>query len=403
MSHSSKTRPRQGAAFFIACCAAYVVSAAYLNIYGPDAPLIMNHYGLDAGGQGLLMTLQSLGGSVAAIYIGLHGERFNKIHAVTAGCLVLGLGCVLMSLAPPYAVLGCIAAIAGFGFTIVDINVNGVIADVYTDRKETLISIGHAFYGVGAMLAPSMVAFIVSERAPSTFTIPFLLIGVLSLVVFAFAAFSGRPLVQLSPYKDMRTMRARVRNGAGEVFRTRFAWMLLLAGFLYFTFQMGVASWLPSWGIEAGMSFEAASFLTSGFFAGQLAMGFASALILRKVKAGDLFGISGLAGAGLMAAALFAGASAVTPVLVAASGFFQGSGVITLIVVLTDAFPERTASASSIQVISANTAAVTAPLWIGNMADSVGYGVPLLISCGFFAIGCIVMLVQTAKRNRRAA
>lgn len=404
---SSKTGLRRGLLFFAACCAAYVISAAYLNIYGPDAPLTMEWYGIDAAQQGFLITLQAIGGSAAAVYLGLRGEVFNKIYAVTIGCLVLGVSCILMSLAPPYGLLGTVATVCGFGFTVIDINVNGVIADVYPEQKGTLLSIGHAFYGAGGMIAPSLVALTVSAEEPRTFTVPFLIVGIVSLGVFAWAGLSGRPLVPQSPYSDMQAMKQRVRSGAGEVFRKPEAWALLAAGILYFTFQLGVASWLPSWGIESGMTFEDANFLTSGFFAGQLVMGFLCALLLRKIGARRLFAVTGMLSAVCMAVAILCGNPVLTTVLVVTSGFLQGTGVITLIMVLTDAFPHRTASASSIQVIGANTAAVTAPLWMGAVADTTGFAPPLLVSCAMYVGGCVLVLqsgklTRWAEKNREA-
>ena len=378
--------------FYAACCVAYAVSGAYLNVYGADAPLIMRWYDIDAATQGLLVTMQSIGGTAGAVFLAFRGEWFNRIYSLTSGCLLLGGGCVLMGIAPPFALLGLLAIAAGLGFTLIDVNVNGVIADVWPERKGTLLALGHAGYGAGAMLSPSMAALLASTQDPRTFGAPFLAVGAVALAVFVIAAVSGRLLTPATPYRDLSSARRNVQSNAGEVFRSPLAWILLVAGILYFSFQLGVASWLPSWGMEAGMSFEDANFLTSGFFAGQLVMSIACALILRHVSAGKLFGMSGLASAACMAAALLIGQGAAVPVLVTASGFFQGSGVITLIVVLTDAFPTRSASASSIQVIGANSAALTAPLWMGWMADYTGFSLPLLVACILYAAGCVIVL-----------
>lgn len=383
---------RRGLLFFAACCLAYVVSAMYLNTYGADAPLMMSWYQIDSGTQGLLLTLQSVGGAATSLALMLKGDRLNKLHVIGWGLAILSAGCLAMGLGPQFEFLVLLAPICGCGYACVDVMVNGVLADVYPDRKETLLSIVHAVYGVGAMCAPALVALIVDPGSAGTFNRPFLLNGLVAACVLLFYIACARPVRAVSPYRNLK--RAQDAGpGTRELFGTRTAWILLAAAILYFSFQIGVSAWLPTFGLEQGIPYETSSLAASGFFAGSLGMGFSSAILLRKMSARSLFGWFGISSAACMAVAVLAPSPAVLMTMVVASGFCQGAGVSTLVIVLVNAFPQMSAAASAVQVTGANIGAISAPVWVGAMAEMTGFKAPFLISCAMYAAGSVLVLL----------
>lgn len=383
---------RRDALFFAACCIGYVVCALYLNSYGAAAPLMMAWYGIDAAQQGLLLTMQSIGGTALSFFFLLKGDSLNKLHSIAAGLAILGGGCILMGMAPQYGFLLFVAVCCGCGYAFVDVMVNGALADVYPEKKDTLLTIVHAVYAVGSTTAPVMVSWMVNPSQARTFVVPFLTEGMLALAILIFYLVCARPIRSISPYGAMRSTR-RSASPQDSVYRTKTAWILLVAAILYFSFQMGVSAWLPSYGLEAGVPYDSATLMTSGFFAGALAMGFLAALLLKWVSARNLFGWLGIASALCMVIALFAQSPAVLTPFVVLSGFFQGAGVSTLVIVLVDAFPHMSGSASAVQVTGANIGAITSPLWIGAIAETTGFRFPLLISCGMYIAGAMLVLL----------
>lgn len=102
-------------------------------------------------------------------------ERLNKIYALGAGLFLLGAAGVLIGLMPQFMAVGSYALmlgfslIAGVGYISIDLLMNSVIADVYKERKNGVLPYVHAFYGVGAMLAPVFVTALVSLERPEDF------------------------------------------------------------------------------------------------------------------------------------------------------------------------------------------------------------------------------------------
>ena len=80
-------------------------------------------------------------------------------------------------------------------------------------------------------------------------------------------------------------------------------------------------------------------------------------------------------------------------VLLALSGFMQGSNVAFLVLMCTATFPERIASASSLPFIAASLAAMTAPLCMGAMADHTGFSFPLIIGCALLALSVVPIIL----------
>lgn len=386
--------------FFAALCASFVLSAMYLNTYGAVAPLTMEAYGIDAASQGFLVTMQSIGGTLMGVYLGLRGEAHNKLVVIAAGLLALAAGTIFIGLRPPYLLLTLLAALSGIGFTCIDIMVNGAVTDMFERGRDMRLSVIHAFYNIGAMCAPLLAAALVQENTASSWSLPFLVIGTAVAVLLAAYLASIKAVMPYSPYTEDARTNAPAERFSG-VYGSAKAWILLSAGILYFSFQMGTTAWLPSYFVSRGMALTDANLLLTVFFAGSLIMSFACALFLKRISAAKMFGCFGIASAICLFCALIVSGALIT-VFVAASGFCQGCGVVTLIIVAADAFPSQSAPAASIQVLSANIGAITAPLWMGALADQFGFQLPLLIGCALYAAGAAIVLGGAQRREQNA-
>ncbi|MEA5003327.1 MAG: MFS transporter [Christensenella sp.] len=365
----------------------FTIYAFYIDSFGPNATVMMNFYQIDSSQQGFILTVQSIGGLAASVFLALMGERFNKIYVVGAGTCIMGAASVCIGFAPSYTVLILLVAAAGIGFTCVDIMVNGVIADTYPDRKNTLLPITHAFYGVGAMIAPLFVAGTVNPQVYSSFSVPFLWIGIAALIIFLLYILSGRFVMKDTPYAHMEEMKKCACENPAEIFKTGGAWLLLVICFFQFAFQFGISTWLPTYCIEArGMAFEEAGLLLSGFFGGALVMRFLGPAILRRISAANLFSWFIVAAAVCMALALSVPGIPVMIVLIIAAGFFQGSNAVALVIMCCAVYPNRTASASAVTVFAVNIATMTVPLLIGEIAKHVGFQLPLYLVCALMVI-----------------
>jgi fucose permease len=233
----------------------------------------------------------------------------------------------------------------------------------------------------------------VNPSVPESFAQPYRIICVVAAIVCLFYFFSGRRIMADTPYTDMAAMRKRADENPAEIFKTGKTWFFMLAGFLYFTFQLGIMLWLPTYAIrQVDADFHTAELMLTLYFAGSLPMRFLGPLFLKRIKAHKLFIVFGWTAAALMLAALLSENILAMLVLITAVGFMQGSNVAALILMCTDAFPDRTASAASIASLTGGAASLTAPLWMAGMSEYTGFQPPMMIVCGaMFASGLVVL------------
>jgi fucose permease len=376
----------------------YVIFAIYFNWFGTTASVMMAYYNITSAQQGLIFTVQSVGGLIMAVFFAFQGERFNKINMISAAIFTVGGTALAVALAPPYAVLLLLVVAGGAGCSTIDVMMNSMIPELYPKQKNTLLPVAHGFFGTGALTAPLLITALVDPAAPRSFTRPFVWIGVIGVCVFAAFLIFSRRILSDTPYSDKFILKRHTPDKPAEIFTYKKAWMFLAAGFTYFSFQIGIMSWLPTYCEEVGMSFSTSGAVLTAFFVGSLLMRFSGPLILKKLKACDMFILFGLLSAAVVSAALFF-PSAIMP-LIAAGGFMQGSCVALLVLMATDAFPNRIASASSLTFISANAASMTAPFWMGSLAQVTGFRIPLLIACGLLV--CSVALITRITKWSRA-
>jgi len=288
-------------------------------------------------------------------------------------------------------VLILLVIISGIGYSGADVMINGMVPELFPKYKNTLIPLLHAFFGTGAMVTPIIITNMVSPDAPSTFGRPFLLFGISAIAAILILAAISRRIIPETRYADMSVAMGAVSGNPAEIFKSGKAWMVLGASFLYFSFQIGLMSWLPTFCQELGMDFGTAGMILTSFFAGSLAMRFCSPLILRKFAVRKVYILLTLIASVAIAAALLTSDFRHMMPLMIFGGFMQGACVSLLVLMAIEAFPKKSASASSLVFIAANVASMTAPLWIGALAEFIGFRTPLLIVCGFLAISAFLV------------
>ena len=379
---------------------AYVTMAIPYTVHGSLAPVTMELYGITAAQQGLIMTMQGLGSLGAALFVALKGERYNKIHTIAFGLIIIGVVGGIVGSAPAYAVLLMMVVLLGVGGTFIDIMMNGVMSDVYPERKNTLLSLVHGFYMVGAMLVPRMVTLIASPDEPGTFSRPFHVLLVAGLAVGALYLISGRRIMPETPYVDMEALKIRVTENPAEIFKTKTAWFFIAVGLLYFTFQMGTTMWLPTFTMQhTGADFSTAGMALTVFFAGNLVMRFVGPFFLKGMSPRVLYSVFGGISAVLMICALLTTNITLMFVLLAGAGFTQGAAVPSYIILCINAFPDRPASAASLTTLCVGVANLTAPLWMGVLsAYTDGFLVPMLTICGCLLLAAALIFIKGEKR-----
>ena len=396
--------------FAVVTLAVFFLFSMYFNHFGSNAAPMMSFFGITESQQGLILTVQAIGGTATTVFLALYGERFNKLKVIGLGLLLL-TGAMLLIAAMPlylsqgtgYAVILLWVVFAGIGCNCLDVMINGAIPELYPEQKETMLSLAQASYGTGAMLSPFFVTAIVNPDIASSFAVPLLIIGGASLLMVAPFWVCARKILPQTPYADMNQIRQRAVENPAEIFKTGKAWLFAIAAITYFFFQIGVSAWMPTYFQRSlELDFQLSGLLLTLLFAGALVMRFLAPLVFRKMPVQRYF-----IGAGLLSAVCFVLCFTLRSVpvilaLVVVGGFLQGAMVSALMILCCNAFPERTASAIALVTVGVSLASFVAPFVMGRIAEATGsFQLPMLLISACLAVSA--GFLKLATREKKAA
>lgn len=391
----------------IVCFAMYLLYGIYFTAFGANSRNMMRFFDIAEGRQGMIMTVQSIGCLVMVILLGLFGERINKLHGLLTGLIIMGIASIAIGTMTIYTVPGSgyglllfYALVGGIGYIMIDLLMNGAIADIYPDKKEKVLPYVHAFYGLGAMVAPLCVTALTAGDAAGVFAVPYLVFGIAAMVLAVLFGIVCRRAMPETPYADMEKIRRRAIQNPAEVFKEKRAWLFLLSCFLYLFFQNSMAVWAPTYFKEVhGMSEAAGNTMLVIYFLGCLVIRLASPFVYRFLSVRRFYLIATTLSAVTYGCMLLTGSMTAKYILIFLTGLLQGSAVPGMVVMCCNAFPERTASASSIVVFGVSASALIAPPVLGWIIESIGYTVPMwgIAVCLLLSVGVLLLAKEKSE------
>ena len=391
----------------ILCFISFLTYGTHFNCFGTSTETMMQFFRIDESKQGMILTVQSIGGIVMTVILGLYGERINKIHGIALGLGLMGVASILIGTIPSFCQMGSgyglmlmFSLLAGLGSLTVDLLMNGVITDVFPDRKNTFLPYVHAFYGVGAMLAPIYVSALASPDAPETFAVPYLILGILAVVLCGALFLNALRVNPHTPYRDMSVLRQRACGNPAEVFRDLRAWLYLGACFLYLCFQTGLSAWLPQYSMNVlNYPYTSAAKMATFYFLGALVMRLISPAIYKRISVRNFYVLTISVSAVVFALFLFLPWGPVmTRVLIFLLGILQGASVPSMVILCSDSFPGRSASASSVIVLSVSLAALIGPAVMGAVIKSSGYLWAMLLILVCLPLSIVPLILATREK-----
>lgn len=402
-----KMRPALTVLLFL-CFGSFLAYGMHFNCFGTSTETMMNFFRIDESKQGMILTVQSIGGIVMTILLGLYGERINKIHGIAVGLGLMGAASVLIGTIPLFCGIGsgyglmlAFSLIAGLGSITVDLLMNGVITDVYPEKKNTFLPYVHACYGIGAMIAPTYVSLLASPEAPETFATPYLILGIAAVVICAALLCNAARVNPHTPYRDMTQIRQRASGNPAEVFRDLRAWLYLAACFLYLCFQTGISAWLPQYCMhELNFTYADSAMMATLYFLGALIIRLVSPQIYKKMTVTRFYVLSIAASTVLFALFLILPCSLnVSRVIIFTIGLLSGASVPAMVILCSDAFPGRSASASSVIVLSVSLSAMIGPSVMGAIIRGGSYVAAMVLILVLLPCSIPVLLLANKKKT----
>ena len=288
-------RSDQGTSGKMASTAGYFGSFIVLGLaiasLGPTLPALAENTGTSLGLISLLFTAHSLGYLLSAIFGGRLYDRLPGHPVMVACLLVIGAMLALVPLIPELWLLFAIVLIEGLAAGSLDIGGNTLLVWVHRERVGPFMNALHFFFGVGAVLAPIIIAGLVA------------LSGSITWAYWALALLALPAALWLLPRPSPAAPAAAEDEPTSGV-KLALVALIALILFLYVGAELGFGGWIYTYALTLGLgTATSAATLTSAYW-GALTLGrllgipVAARVRPRWILAGSLLG--GLLSIGLI-------------------------------------------------------------------------------------------------------
>lgn len=294
---------------------------------------LKNAFGLDEVQKQLPNTF-FYGAYVLSVPVGLLLMRIGYKNGVLLGLGMIALGFFLCIPGVGMGYYGFLSTVSVFAIGVVILQ---VVAGPYVNalgNPETAASrltLTNALNSVATVIAPIFVSFLLvtpkieaGEQLENSVIQkivqgPFLMIGVVTLVILAIMFFLKLPEIKAG--ED--DVKADVKLYKSSAFKYTHVWLGSLAIFFYMGIEIGIPSFFADYVKQLGLqdikSIDMLKFYWGGLMVGRVI----GIFILQKYKAGQILTLCAFGGAALLAASFILGASAPT----IAMWLFLGTGL----------------------------------------------------------------------------
>ncbi|MBN2116547.1 MAG: MFS transporter [Anaerolineales bacterium] len=187
----------------------------------------------------------------------LGGWIYDRVpgHRFMAGILVfLGIAIALVPLAPSRWILFTIVLVLGFAKGALDVGCNTLLLWVHNETVGPFMNGLHAFFGLGAFIAPLIVAQVLSATGDIYWV----------FWIFAFAAFPIAALVWSLPSPASRAVPAQHEHAPFPILPVI---IMVLCFVLYVGGEVGYGNWIYTYAFKLNFGTEiTAAYLTSAFW-----------------------------------------------------------------------------------------------------------------------------------------
>ena len=325
--------------------------------------VVKGDFGQTDAGFGFLFLVSAVLYAAGGLGTGVLHDRFGRRAILATAAALIAAGLVIEGLAPTWPILLVGVGIAGAGSGAIDGGVNGLFMDLYPEGGGGQLSGLHLFYGIGAMVAPPIVGWLVISGADWRYVVAGTGIVALGYVL---------PLRAAGSAADTRH-RLPPSGGARDPLDHRLPLAALAVAIgCYVASELAVSSWMVGYLSDEtlGLAAIALGAFWAGLAAGRLA----------AVRYADRFDPVTLAstGAAVCGAALavmvVTHGGALTIALVAIAGFASGPVYPLIMAIGGRLYPGRAARVSGLLTAAGVVGSIVYPPLMGFVSPYVGLG-----------------------------
>jgi MFS transporter, FHS family, L-fucose permease len=215
----------------------YFTFGMITNILGGIIPEVIKQYNVSLFQAGLLAFAFFLAYGICSIPTGILVDRFGAKPLILTGAALMGIGCLVISIAASYPVILAMIFAVGVGVTILQAAGNPLVK--YLDRevnyhRNLTLTIG--FCGIGAFAGPFLLTYVKGlGYGWQTLYIPF---AALCLVLLLAMAASTFPKIRTASSEGFRF------DQLGKLLAKPFVLLYALGLFFYVGAEVSTASWI---------------------------------------------------------------------------------------------------------------------------------------------------------------
>jgi MFS transporter, FHS family, Na+ dependent glucose transporter 1 len=333
----------------------------------------------------ILFTARSLGYLFGTFLAGRVYDRLPGHRVMAVGMLGLGITMFFTPLIPILAVLVAVLLVMGLSEGTYDVGGNTLLVWVHGERVGPFMNGLHFFFGIGAFVAPVIVAQ--SILATGTITIAYWVLAGLAilpgLVLFVIPS-------PVSPHTRGDSGSAPTQVGLVA--------LLMLFFFLYVGAEVSFGGWIFTYAQAQGLALEAeAAYLTSAFWGSYMIGRLLSIPLARRFRPRSVLLVD-LLGCILSATVLLIWSRSVVAVWAGAVGvgFFMAS-IFPTALVLAGRRMKITGFTTSLFFVGSSLGAMLVPLFIGQLFERLGPLVTMRTIFTALVLDLAVFIVLTLR------
>lgn len=372
------------------------IYAISVTMIGPIMPSVIEDYQINLSQGGLMMTAQSIGGMLAVLFVGVMAGRFKKTKLIILSFLVFGASLLLVSFSDIYTVLLAVFFVFGAGSRMADTLINAYVSDLYNKQRGYYLNLLHMYFGIGALIGPVYVRFILEQDISWTFV--FSLLGIISIISALLLPITLRRAakkmgvidphdltqvyaVESEDHADSVLVQTKPLNHFAYISRSSVIWLLCLIMILYLAHQASLTVWLPMYMetdllVSPTVSNIALSVLWLGIILGRMA----SAYFTNRVKPIKIVVFGNLLAAVFTAVGILLTQPVILIICLGLAGVFNGATIPLLVTIASDRYPKHTGTTSSMIFLSGAFATMVFPWLVGKIADVSGFQIAVQLT-----------------------
>lgn len=235
----------------------------------------------------LMHSLPMLGIALSGLLLGFLADRLGRKVTIILGLSVFGLACYSFFIASSFTLIVSLMTLSGIAVGIFKTGALALIGDISSSTRQHTATMNgaEAFFGVGAIIGPLIVAYLIHKDVPWQYL--YIIAGGICTLLIVIAGFMKYP-----SYKKANADAAQkvsVRQSL-ELVKNPYALGFSVGAFLYVAAESAIYVWMPSYLLCDATSVKAAYTCYSEGFSQTLAIYSVTAFFILRA-AGRFLGI----------------------------------------------------------------------------------------------------------------